>query len=331
MIGTQRSGSNLLRVMLDAVDEIAAPHPPHILQRFLPLLPKYGVLSKEGNFHRLVDDVCELVRINPVPWEGVSINTEEVYQACEHPTLFDIFRVIYETAAIQTHATHWLCKSMRNSYYAKAMEAAGIHPIYLYLYRDGRDVALSFQKAIVGEKHIYALANVWKKDQEATLAVRSMVPSERFVSLSYEELIADAEGIVRNLCRKLRVPYTDRIMEYYKSSESKHTAVAGKMWQNVTKPVLRDNSKKFLKEMSPDDICIFESVAGDVLKDLGYELYTEADKFRSFSEDEVREFMEENDRLKRKFKKEKADPEDVEKRRPQAELMEKIRNYPSLW
>ena len=46
MIGTQRSGSNLLRVMLDAVDQITAPHPPHILQRFIPLLDKYGDLNQ---------------------------------------------------------------------------------------------------------------------------------------------------------------------------------------------------------------------------------------------------------------------------------------------
>jgi hypothetical protein len=41
-IGTQRSGSNLLRVMLNQLPEISAPHPPHILKTFFPLLPLYG-------------------------------------------------------------------------------------------------------------------------------------------------------------------------------------------------------------------------------------------------------------------------------------------------
>ena len=31
MIGTQRSGSNLLRLMVNQAPDIAAPHPPHIL------------------------------------------------------------------------------------------------------------------------------------------------------------------------------------------------------------------------------------------------------------------------------------------------------------
>ena len=54
MIGTQRSGSNLLRLMINQTPSIAAPHPPHILERFNPLLPAYGDLSIESNFLRLI-------------------------------------------------------------------------------------------------------------------------------------------------------------------------------------------------------------------------------------------------------------------------------------
>ncbi|WP_372521940.1 sulfotransferase, partial [Sulfuricaulis sp.] len=61
MIGTQRSGSNLLRLMLNELPRIAAPHPPHILQRMLPLVPNYGDLEKRENFAQLVEDVCRLV------------------------------------------------------------------------------------------------------------------------------------------------------------------------------------------------------------------------------------------------------------------------------
>lgn len=146
MIGTQRSGSNLLRVMLDGIREIAAPHPPHILQRFLPLLPKYGDLTDQSNFYRLAQDVCELVTVNPVPWEGITIRADEVVAACRQQTLYELFRVIYESAARQTGASFWLCKSMKNMLYAEGIESTGISPYYIYLYRDGRDVALSFKK-----------------------------------------------------------------------------------------------------------------------------------------------------------------------------------------
>ena len=48
MIWIQRSGSNLLRLMLNELPEIAAPHPPHILQRMMPLVPRYGDLDRKS-------------------------------------------------------------------------------------------------------------------------------------------------------------------------------------------------------------------------------------------------------------------------------------------
>ena len=327
MIGTQRSGSNLLRVMLDGIEQIVAPHPPHILQRFLPLLPKYGDLADRSNFYRLVMDVCQLVTVNPVPWEGISIRTDEILAACKQQTIYELFRVIYETAARQSGTSFWLCKSMKNMFYAEGIESTGIQPYYIYLYRDGRDVALSFKKAIVGEKHIYALAQNWRKDQEAALRLKEKTAEDHFFMLNYETLIANPEEMVRSLCDFLHVPYSDRVMEYYKSRESENTAVAGKMWSNVTKPILKDNTNKFLRELSSEDIAIFESVAGDLLLQLGYSLCTPSDLLRdSFSDREMVLFNEENIRLKNAFIQQ-VDPADLEKRRPQDELINRIKQY----
>ena len=81
MIGTQRSGSNLLRLMLNQLPGIAAPHPPHILQRMTPLLAAYGDLDHDVNYFSLIEDVCRLVELNPVPWEGVSFDREQIARA----------------------------------------------------------------------------------------------------------------------------------------------------------------------------------------------------------------------------------------------------------
>ncbi len=327
MIGTQRSGSNLLRVMLGGICEIAAPHPPHILQRFLPLLPKYGNLMDGSNFYRLAQDVCELVNVNPVPWEGIAIRTDEIVDACKQQTLYELFRVIYESAARQSGASYWLCKSMKNMLYAEGIESTGIRPYYIYLYRDGRDVALSFQKAIVGEKHIYALAENWKKDQEAALRLKDKTAPDHFFMLSYESLIANPETVMKQLCDFLHLPYTDKVMEFYKRKESENTAEAGKMWANVAKPILKDNTKKFLRELSPEDIAIFESVAGDLLQRLGYSLCTSPDLLKdSFSDEEIESFREENQRQKKAFIQH-VDSADLEKRRLQEELINRIKQY----
>ena len=57
IIGEQRSGSNFLRLMLSQAG-VAAPHPPHILKRMLPLEASYGVLSQDANWRTTSPTRC---------------------------------------------------------------------------------------------------------------------------------------------------------------------------------------------------------------------------------------------------------------------------------
>ena len=61
--GTERSGSNLLRLILNSHSEIAVPHPPHVVRYFAPLEVAYGDLADDQNFADFVRDITRLV-----PW-----------------------------------------------------------------------------------------------------------------------------------------------------------------------------------------------------------------------------------------------------------------------
>jgi hypothetical protein len=324
MIGTQRSGSNLLRLMLNQLNGVSAPHPPHILERLMPLLPAYGDLTIVSNFEKLIEDVCTLVETNPVPWTGVTLGTEAIRARCTSPTLPEITRVVYEMKAESEGAHIWMCKSMANIRYADELENYDPKPLYLHLFRDGRDVALSFKKAIVGEKHIYHIARQWKEEQDASIALFEKLGGDRVIRLRYEDLLQNPQEELKRLCRFLGVAYSEEAMAYHESNESKETANSGLMWQNVTKPVLSDNHNKFLKELSEADIRIFERVAGDTLEKLGYKLQFEIKDEPPFSVEEIAEFSAVNAGLKAAFRQ-KLQPQDLEKRRGQEDLLKRIR------
>ena len=128
--------------------------------------------------------------------------------------------------------------------YAEGIESTRISPYYIYLYRDGRDVALSF-KRLLSERNIFMhWLKIGKRIREAALRLKDRTAADHFFMLNYETLIASPEKMMRQLCNFLHLPYSDRVMDYYKSRESENTAVAGKMWANVTKPILKDNTKK---------------------------------------------------------------------------------------
>ena len=339
MIGTQRSGSNLLRLMLNQLPEIAAPHPPHILQRMMPVLPLYGDLTRNNAFKQLVDDVCRLVEHNPVAWSGVSFDRVEVAErslpgdpvleaqllSMPQQALVAIHGALYDMYAESQGAKTWCCKSLANINYFQDIEFYFENARYIYLYRDGRDVAVSFRKAVVGEKHFYHIAREWAATQKLALAISGMIDPGRFMSVSYEELTRHPEQTCRKLCAFMGVEYRPQMLEYSNGGEARSTAKASELWGNLTKPVLRENTRKFLREAGKEDIMIFESVAGPVLDELGYSRsFVQPGEEISFTSEQVQAFTRENNRLKEAVL-DAVDPADRERRDKQASLLKEIR------
>jgi hypothetical protein len=328
-VGTQRSGTNLLRVMLNQHPEISAPHPPHILQILMPMMKMYGDLSPStqlgmtSGFEKLVDDVCTLVEKNPVSW-SIEFDRKSIAAKCENRSLPQVMKAIYEAKAETKNATWWCCKSMASIHYANEIEAAGIHPIYLFMYRDGRDVACSFRKAVVGEKHIYNLAKQWSTEQELSLELAHRLGKNRVISICYEEFISDTERTLRRICNALKVEYIPAMLEYADADESKITASSGQMWSNLTQPLMRNNSKKYLTELSQEDLVMFESVAGDTLDKLGYKREVSRLKLRTFFGSQIADFQILNTKLQAEAKERSA--EDMTKRREQDQFIAKLKS-----
>lgn len=324
IIGTQRSGSNLLRLMLNQLDGVIAPHPPHILKTFNQLLSGYGDLSIEENFRQLISDVCRLIKTNPVVWEHINLDQNHIFQLCNDRTLQEIFRVVYELMAEANGATHWCCKSMANVKFADELEAGNIKPYYIHLVRDGRDVAASFKKVAVGEKHVYHLAKYWKNLQEASASLVKKVGPSRAITIKYEDLIHDPEASLDRICKLVGLSYSPNVMNYFDSEESKHTASSGFMWENLSKPIIKNNTKKYKSALSPYEIDLFEKIAGDLLMAFEYQL-EENVTIDEISAADISLFESENARLKLEILKQDHVKVDLFKRKEQEALIDSIK------
>ncbi len=325
MIGTQRSGSNLLRLMINQLSQITAPHPPHILEKLTPLLPVYGSLENDISFKQLIEDVCQLVEKNPVAWDGIDLNRDDIYSRCNERSLMAVCDAAHNILAQQHNAETWMCKSMSNVHHLPEIERFyGKKIKFIYLYRDGRDVSLSFRKAMIGDKSFYHLAKIWHEEQRLALECEQRLDKEQFFKMSYEELTSDAEGSLRRLCSFIDVDYSENMLDGHKSGEATRTAVT-KLWSNVVKPMYSDNSNKFFRECSLQDIDIYESVAKGSLNALGYKCFLKTtDEESHFSEDEIKAFELENDALKEEATK-NSDAVDRKLRQPHMELISSIR------
>ena len=323
-IGTQRSGSNLLRLMLNQFDEISAPHPPHILRTFTELMLLYGDLNKSANFRLLASDIINWVKANPVPWLNWHVELDDLLEISRGHSLVHIFEAVYQSKAETDHAQYWCCKSLANVAYVDQLEKAGIHPKYIHLVRDGRDTAASFKKAIVGPKHIYALANKWSEEQKLASEVSKNYP-ERYLLVKYENLIEKPEFVLKQICEYLEVDFNTKALEYFTSVESENTAKSGEMWKNVVNPVLQTNKQKFLQSLTDWEIDLFQFIASEELSRFGYRLVETQSNMNTLTNADILSFKEENIKLMKEARM-NASQADILARKPQEELLSLIKN-----
>ncbi|MDH4134073.1 MAG: sulfotransferase, partial [Gammaproteobacteria bacterium] len=267
----------------------------------------------------------QLVELNPVPW-NVSLDRADIVRRCPVRSLVAIFGAVYDIMAEAKGAQTWCCKSLANIQYLDAIEdyfRDGAR--YIYLYRDGRDVAVSFRKAVVGEKHFYHIAKEWGDTQRLALDFRGRIDPARVFSIRYEDITGQPETTMRALCKFLGYRYVPSMLNFHKTDEAQKAAKSSDLWGNVTNPVMADNTRKFLREASHEDLVIFERVAGDVLTALGYErAATRPGESGGYSAEDVRRFAVENQQLKQEVLS-KVDPEDMKRRDRQAGLIQQIR------
>lgn len=330
MVGEQRSGSNLLRLILNESSSIAAPHPPHILQRFMPLLPIYGDLNIDKSFKRLIDDVCRLVELNPVKWDKVKLNRKEILKRCEEKSLISVYGAIMDLYAEAHDANAWMCKSMQNIHWSDDINRYFDNPKYIYLYRDPRDVTLSFTKAVIGDKHPYLIASQWNELQKLCITQLIQHGKETIFPISYENLLENPESIVKELCEFLDITFSNNMLNFHTSKEAERSAKSSSLWENLSQPIKSNNSKKYMTELTADQIEIIESITGKVMDTLGYERnLIEKGNERIFSKKDIERFKEENS-LAIAQNSIKVDPGDLKRRKIQTGFLNKISEMTSI-
>ena len=96
------------------------------------------------------------------------------------------------------------------------------------------------------------------------------------------------------------------------------------MWRNVDKPILSGNINKFKGELTASEIEIFEIVAGDMLKKLGYTL--EATPInKNFTVEKIAEFKVQEELNQQKIIA-KADKDDLKRREGHMNFLREIKS-----
>ncbi len=271
IIGTERSGTNLLRLILNSHPSIAIPHPPHILKNFSRLEPLYGDLSRDIYFKRLIRDVVISVELHPYPWK-ITIDQDRIFQQAKARNLICIFFCIYDQYLKSAHKNRWGCKSTFMIYHVDLIRKYYCHAKFLYMVRDGRDVAASAKKTIFNHYSAYYTARLWKKEQQIGIAWMNKLSKEDILPVKYEDLLGNPQAMVKSVCSFLHEPYQESMLEYFNTAEARTSGNLSAAWKNTAQPIIRDNFQKYKVELRKKEIDLFEAIAGEELAHFAYPL-----------------------------------------------------------
>jgi len=291
IIGTERSGTNLLRLILNSHPEIAVPHPPHIMKLFSPLVQLYGNLAEDLNFKRLIADVSQMVELHPYPWE-IKPDRERIFREAAARELICIYFAIYDQYLEHSGKVRWCCKS--TFMIDHVADILRFYPAarFIFMTRDGRDVAVSAKSSIFNHYHVYYSAKRWQREQRTGLNWLEKLSPTQIKLLKYEELTAKPAKEIKELCDFIDLPYDDKMLEYHRLNEAKKSGSLSISWENTAKPVISDNNGKFRKQLSVQEILQFEAITLDELQQLGYETVNSPEYLLQVKNDLVREKLE---------------------------------------
>jgi hypothetical protein len=268
IIGTERSGSNLLRLVLNSHSNIAIPHPPHFMRYFAPLTSAYGDLTQVRNRRALVRDAQLLLRRHIHPWEH-PIDADRVL-AQSTASVFGVVGAFYEEYRRAEGKPRWGCKSTFTVHHVPEVRAEYPNARFVWLVRDPRDVAASAKRAVFNHFHPYRTAQLWAEQQSLAAAALDEHGPGVVHLIRYEDLVTDPEPTLRRLCEFLDEPFEPAMLAHHRSRAAQRTASLSQSWHNTDRPITAGRVGSHVNDLTAAQVRQVELAAGPMMSRLGY-------------------------------------------------------------
>lgn len=282
IVGAPRSGTTLLRFMLDAHPDVAIPPETG----FLPAVA--SLPSDAAGAQASADSIIDFPAGAPA-WAdyGIDAATFRAERDVQHARApVDVVRAFYRSYAARFGKPRWGDKTPTYCLHLATVGALLPEAHFVHIIRDGRDVAQSIKPLWFSPgESVESRAAFWRECVRAARDQSAAIPA-RYLEIRYEELVTFPERTLVSVCDFLGLEYDAVMLEYHRSAgtrlrehgdrrrEDGSLVVSGETrlrQQALTmQPPQTARVGAWHHTMAPDERERFEAIAGDVLRQLGY-------------------------------------------------------------
>nr|WP_290442994.1 sulfotransferase [Rhodovulum tesquicola] len=274
MICSERSGSNLISAMMGAHSGIYS-HPPYHLGRDILLnLPRTLAGGVTGPAWKILcAHAVERVRKYRNPAEADRL--EAWFSARDRIDPVEIAAFLWQELPEEAKGRHVFVKENNLHHLLPFLLTAFPDAKYVFQTRDPRDFlasAKALRKRWMGNKFgsLRQALTIWRDDQKGGLAALALLGPERVCLVRYEDLVSDASVQLERVCAFLGLAFEPAMLDFHASDAARRVAATIGARENIAKPLMTGNFRKYRKSLSRRDIRSTEAFLGDLMDQLGY-------------------------------------------------------------
>lgn len=266
LLGSQRSGTTMLRLMMNNHPQLAIPHETAFITIYYKKLANYGDLTDDDNLRRLFDDVSQ----HPLVKRGKLIKDPETVLSRPIKSYRDLVDAIFQAYANSLGKPRWGDKT---PFYTSDIDV--LHRVFpdakfLHLVRDGRDVVLSQKSIEWMSGNLLKLVLDWQWKTTIAHKVGSAL-GDNYLEIRYEDLVRRPEETLRQICTFIDEPYAPAMLSYSEKAQAVVPTESLKWHRNSIKPPDPSQLDKWKTGLPKAERIIFEQLAGETLDLFGYE------------------------------------------------------------
>lgn len=250
ILGAPRSGTTFLASLLENTP-YGSPFETQFFIKYHRRLSLYGDITKENNLDKLLKDILSERAV--MQWKLKISASSLINELADNFSYSDLINLICLKAANNNNRLNWGDKTPH--YLGDIDTLTNLFPKakYIYIVRDGRDVALSLLQKDWGPNNIYYCAHYWKNLNDKDHHLDILEKNNQLFSVRYEDLIDNTNTITKSLYEYLE-------LDIHSNDLAKKN-----------KTTIKGNYGKWRHSLSAHQIKIFESIAADTLTKHDYE------------------------------------------------------------
>lgn len=270
LLGVQRSGTTLLRLLLDAHSDIAIPFESFVLIDFASKIERqYNNLAEIDDRRRLVNDLVSSKGISR--WRpSVRIDDINLSKCSNYASTID---QIFSAYAEKCGKSVWGDKTP--SYITDFHVLNELFPEaqFIHLIRDGRDVALSIARQPWGPTTFLSALKYWKEVVTWSRKMGCMLPSNRYMEVRFEDLVFNPRCAIQRITTFLNLPFEESILSRYQDELGTKLPVESRTFHaNLRRPIDTSLALKWTKTLTYVDQALSYEIVGSLFEELRYPL-----------------------------------------------------------